>query len=67
MKEIHVANIHIKKCLSLLATKEIQIKTHQDSIAVQSDWQSLRKQKITNSGEDVQGWEWNPHILLVEM
>jgi hypothetical protein len=47
-KEVEMANKHMKKYLTFLTTKEMQIKR----TSPQSEWLSSRKQTTTNSGED---------------
>jgi hypothetical protein len=50
----------------MLAMKQVQIKTHKESMTLQVDWQSSRTQTTTNAGEDVVR-KRNPHTLLVRM
>jgi hypothetical protein len=56
-KEISTANKYVKKHSRTLAVKEMQIKTHWDSISPQSEWLLSRNQTIINAAEDAEGQE----------
>jgi hypothetical protein len=62
-EEVQMADKYVKKSFNILSHKG---NANENYISPQPNWQSSRKQTITNAGEDVVG-ERNPHTLLVGM
>jgi hypothetical protein len=65
-EEVKMTNKYMKKYSTSLAIKEVQIKTTLKFHLTQSEWQSSRKQTITNAGEGSVG-KRNSQPLLVGM